>query len=257
MEFEKVAVVTGGGTGIGRAIALRFAAEGYFVAVNGRHRENAEETARLAEAAGGRAEAYTADVSQNGQVRKMMRRIVEARGRVDVLVNNAGVCPMRNFEDITPESFEETMRINLFSMYYCAAAAAESMKAAGGGRIINAGSQSSFRQSPQTVEYATSKWAVRGLTRTLAAALAPYNITVNAYCPGTVLTPMQKKNSKKRGEMFGITEEAYLQKRFSEIPLGRPQTEEEIAAFVSFLASPDANSITGQCIMINGGQVMC
>ncbi len=257
MDFERVAVVTGGGTGIGRAIALRFAAEGYFVAVNGRHPENVEETVRLARSAGGRAGAYVADVSQNEQVREMMGRTLEERGRIDVLVNNAGICPMRNFEDITPESFEETMRVNLFSMYYCVAAAAEHMKAAGGGRIINAGSQSSFRQSPQTVEYATSKWAVRGLTRTLAAALAPYNITVNAFCPGTVLTPMQEKNSKRRGELLGITEEAYLQRRFAEIPLGRPQTAEEIAAFVSFLASPDADNITGQCVMINGGQVMC
>lgn len=257
MTDQKVALVTGAGAGIGRAIALRLAADGYWVAVNGRRAENVEETVNMILAAGGQAKAYVADVSVEQQVNDMVRQILEEKGRIDVLVNNAGICPMRNFEDITAESFEETIRVNLFSMYYCTAAVVDSMKALGGGRIINAGSQSSFRQSPQTVEYATSKWAVRGLTRTLAASLAKYNITVNAFCPGTVLTPMQEKNSKKRSEMFGITVDEYYEKRFSEIPLGRPQSEEDMAAFVSFLASPAAGNMTGQCVMINGGQVMC
>ena len=255
--MEKVALVTGGGTGIGRAIAVRLASEGYRVAVNGRTETTIQETVQIIDRAGGCAKAFVADVSDVSQVEHMVAETLVQWGRIDVLVNNAGVAPIRNFEEISAQSFEDTIRINLFSMFYCAKAVVEHMKKQGGGKIINAGSQSSFRQSPQTVEYATSKWAVRGLTRTLAAALGKYNITVNAYCPGTVLTPMQMQISAKRCEMTGMTVQGYYEKRFSEIPLGRPQTEEEVAGLVSYLASSAADNITGQCIMINGGQVMC
>ena len=107
------------------------------------------------------------------------------------------------------------------------------------------------------MEYATSKWAVRGLTRTLAAALAEDGITVNAFCPGTVLSPMQLSIAAERGRREGIAVEEYYKRRYKEIPLHRAQPAEEVAALVAFLASKAADNITGQCIMINGGQVMC
>ena len=257
MSEQKVAIVTGAGAGIGRAIAIKLAKEGYKVAANGRQEGNTLETVELIRKNGGESFGVVADVSSKSEVDQMVKKVIDKYGRIDLLVNNAGVCPIRDLSEVTNESFENTIQTNLFSMFYCAKAVSNHMIAQRSGRIINAGSQSSFRQSGQTVEYATSKWAVRGLTRTLAAALAPYNITVNAYCPGTVITPMQLGVAERRGGAKGQTVEEFYKERFKEIPLGRDQPVEEVAELVYFLASDAGNNITGQNIMINGGQVMC
>ncbi|MDR1508594.1 MAG: SDR family NAD(P)-dependent oxidoreductase [Synergistaceae bacterium] len=258
MNNGKVALVTGGGAGIGKAIAHRLAKDGYIVVVNGRRPENTQETVEEIKRLKFDAIGIVADVSVEREVVDMVEKVIEKYGRIDVLVNNAGVCPIRGLDKVTSEGFEHTMRTNVFSMFYCCMGVSKYMINQRSGKIINAGSQSSFRQSPQTIEYATSKWAVRGLTRTFAAALAPYNINVNAYCPGTVITPMQLGVAEERGRMANMTAMEYYEKiRFKDIPLGRDQPADEIAAFVSFLASESAQNITGQCVMINGGQVMC
>lgn len=257
MQDKKIAIVTGAGAGIGKAIAYRLAQDGFIVIVNGRRAENTMEVVKEIRDAGLNCVGMVADVSQKEKVYEMVENIIAQFGKIDVLVNNAGICPIRIFDEITIENFEDTIKTNLFSMFYTVKAVAPYMITNNSGRIINGGSQASFRQNPQTIEYNTSKWAIRGLTRNLAVSLAPYNITVNAYCPGTVLSPMQIQIAEKRSKAAGITAEEYFKKRFDEIPLGRAQSAEEIAVLVSYLASDAANNVTGQSIMINGGQVMC
>ena len=256
MENVKVALVTGSGAGIGRSIALRLASDGFSMAVNDIRQENADAVTEEIKAFGVPCLPIVADVANEEQVKAMVERVIAEYGRVDVLVNNAGICPIRPLQQISLQDFERTMRINLCSIFLCSKLVSEHMIRQGGGKIINAASQSAFQQSSLTIEYATSKWAIRGLTRTLAAALAPHNITVNAYCPGKVWSEMQDQITERVCALTGIEPETYKASMLTAIPLGRLQPPEDIAAFVSFLASDGANNITGQNVLINGGQIM-
>jgi meso-butanediol dehydrogenase / (S,S)-butanediol dehydrogenase / diacetyl reductase len=253
---KKMALVTGAGAGIGRAIALQLARDGFGLAVNDVRAEHAVRVSSEIQDKGFQSIAVAADVSNAAQVNKMVDKVMETYGRIDVLVNNAGICPIRTLFEITAENMLNTFNINVISMLLCTQAVARHMIKQGGGKIINAASQSAFRQSANTLEYGASKWAIRGFTRSLALSLAPHNITVNAYCPGTVYSEMQAKIIEKISASKGITPEEYKARVIKEIPLGRLQPVEDIAAFVSFLASDSANNITGQNMLINGGQVM-
>ena len=256
MNNGKVAVVTGAGAGIGRAIALQLANDGFSLTVNDIRDEMTHAVAREARDLGVECLGVTADVSSEEQVRKMMDDTFAAHGRIDVLVNNAGICPVRNFADITPEDMLKTFNVNVVSMLLCAQAAVPYMKQREKGKIINAASQSAFRQSEFTMEYGASKWAIRGFTRSLALHLAQYNITVNAYCPGTVRSEMNEHIAQVIGARKGISAEEHHQATVRLIPLKRLQPAEDIAKLVSFLASDAADNMTGQNILLNGGQVM-
>ena len=253
----KVAVITGAGSGIGREIALQLAKDGFDLAINDILPDFAQNVAKEVESLGVQSFVAIADVSDETQVNKMMQDVYAKYGRIDVLVNNAGICQPGSLFDIKPEDMLHTYNINVVSILICVKAAAKYMMLQGKGKIINAASQSSFRQVEEFMDYNASKWAVRGFTRSLALFFGKHNITVNAYCPGTVISDMQDKLMEKISEIRNITVDEYQEVAKGLIPLGRFQPAEDIAKLVSFLASDAADNITGQNIMVNGGQVMC
>lgn len=255
--MSKAAIVTGAGAGIGRAIALRLAKDGYDVAINARRENTLQEVAAEITAIGRRVVVIPGDVSDYSVCKAIVDRAVNELGGLDVLINNAGICPVRFISDVTPEEFEKSLRINLCSIYACTRYASDYMKTHGGGVIVNAASQTSFTQNMGNVEYCTSKWGIRGLTRTLAAELAAAHIRVVAYAPGKTWTNMQDQIAEGASKALGIPKEAYIANGKSKIPMGEFQTPDDVAALVSFLVSDEARYITGQNIMINGGEVMC
>jgi len=258
MANKKVALVTGAGVGIGRAIAVRLAKDGYDLVINDLNEDTLLQTEAAVKAQGGDCLSVKADVSDNGQVKAMFDQLIEQYGRIDVLINNAGICPVCDILDMPPEGFARTMSINVDSVYICSYNAIPYMIKQGGGRIINAASAGAFTQSAKQVAYCTSKWAVRGLTRQLAAALAKYNITVNAYCPGATDTPMQAKICESASKEMGMTVEEYRAWKVSpsRVPMGRWIEEDEVAGVVSFVASEAAAGMTGLSIPITAGYIM-
>lgn len=253
---RKVAFITGAAVGIGKGIALRLAKEGYDIAINDIDAQKLAMTKSEIEALGVICHSYQADVSDETAIKSMFSSLMNDFGRLDVMVNNAGICPIRTMDQVTVDNMKKTFDINVCSMMMCSQLAASIMIKQGSGRIINAASQSSFRETPVTFEYTTTKWAIRGMTRAMAASLAKYNITVNAYCPGTVLTPMQDQIASMTAKVMNASLEEVRAYQEKSIPLGRFQTVEDIAGLVAFLASDDAKNITGQNILVNGGQVM-
>lgn len=257
MTERKVAFVTGSGAGIGKAIALKLAGDGFDIVVNAHRAESLKEVCAEVKANGVDCLIAAGDVSREDAVSDIFARIKEHFGRLDVLVNNAGICPIRKMDKIHAEELRKTFDVNVISMFLCAKEAVEIMKnQPEGGKILNAASQSAFRETPVTFEYTTTKWSIRGMTKAMADALKPYHITVNAYCPGTVITPMQDKIAKETAKEMHAP--AWLVRKYQLMsqPLGRFQPAEDIANMVSFLASDRANGINGQNILCNGGQVM-
>lgn len=255
--MSKVAVVTGAGVGIGKAIALRLAKDGYDVAINARRVNTLEEAAAEIEALGQKALIIPGDVADYEVCKSIVDKTVRELGGLDVLINNAGVCPVRFMKDVSPEEFEQTMRVNLCSIYACSRYASDYMKEHGGGVIVNAASQTSFNQNAGNIEYGASKWGIRGLTRALASELAACGIRVVAYAPGKTWTDMQDHIAERASQELHIPKENYIAGIKSRIPMKEFQTPEDIAALVSFLVSDEARFITGQNIMVNGGEVMC
>lgn len=254
--MRKVVLVTGSGDGIGKAIALKLARDGYVVAINDLNEEAAKRSEKEVKECGADAISIIGDVSDASFDKQMIDQVVNHFGRIDVLVNNAGICPIRFIDDIDPETFARTLSINLFSVFNCSKYAIEYMKKQGEGLIINAASQAAFTQHPASLEYGTSKWAIRGFTRYLAKELGPYHIRVNAYAPGKIWTKMSERNGINAAKGLGITPEQYWDASKRNIPLGRLQTPEEVADLVGFLASDEAKVINGQTILVNGGEEM-
>ena len=246
-----VALVTGGARGIGRGIALRLAADGHDVAVADLPSMRAEADAVAGEIGG---LALEADVSDAAQVDAMIAATVERFGRLDVMVANAGIAQVSALLDVTPEDFDRLMSINLRGVFLCYTSAARQMIAQGdGGKIIGAASIAAHKGFAMLGHYSASKFAVRGLTQAAAQEWAPHGITVNAYCPGIVGTAMWELIDAKLTDISGEPKGSAL-KQFSElIALGRVETPEDVASFVSYLASPDADYMTGQSVMIDGG----
>jgi meso-butanediol dehydrogenase / (S,S)-butanediol dehydrogenase / diacetyl reductase len=253
---DRVALVTGAARGIGRGIALRLAADGLDVAVADLPSMRAEATGVADEirSAGQRTAVIEVDVSDADQVDAMIRAAVEELGRLDVMVANAGVAAVAPLLEVTPEDFDWLMSINLRGVFLCYTAAARQMIAqGGGGKIIGAASIAGHKGFGMLGHYSASKFAVRGLTQAAAQEWAEHGITVNAYCPGIVGTQMWELIDEKLAERMGLQKGEALQ-QFSElITLGRVQTPEDVASFVSYLASPDSDYMTGQSVLIDGG----
>jgi len=251
---NRSAIVTGAGSGIGRAIALRLAEEGVDVAVADINPDGAATVAREVQAAGGRALPVDVDVSKPEQVYAMVDKVVEEFGKLDVMVANAGVNRGMPLQEVTEETWDWIMDINAKGVYFCdQAAGIQMIKQGHGGRILNAASGAGRKGSRNLSVYCASKFAVIGITQCFAAELAPYKITVNAYCPGIVDTPLWSSLDQ---DMAAIPGALRMADHIGNTPLGRVQHPKDVAGLVAFLVSPDADFITGQSIIQDGGKLM-
>jgi NAD(P)-dependent dehydrogenase (short-subunit alcohol dehydrogenase family) len=250
----QVAIVTGGGQGIGRAIALRLARDGLAIVVADRQRGQAEAVAGEIGALGRRAQALGIDVTLAGDRQRMIDTTLEAFGRLDVLINNAGVIRAALPADVTEEHWDTLMDVNAKAVYFCSQLALRHMQAQRSGRIVNmasiAGKLASTIYHPI---YNISKAAVIAMTKTLALAYAADGIRVNAVCPGVVDTPMQEVVDREFARVTGRPAAEFRAERVGRIPIGRIEQPEDVAALVSFLAGPDSAYITGEAFNVSGG----
>lgn len=250
------AVVTGAARGIGRGVAERLASDGLAVAVADLDsmKDELEEVARGIERDGGSSTAVTTDVTDPEQVNALVRRVAEEFGRLDVFVANAGIARVNSLLDTSLDELDQLVRVNLYGVFNSYQAAARQMIEQGtGGKIIGAASIAAYKGFEMLGGYSVTKWGVRGLTQVAAQEWARHGITVNAYCPGIVGTAMWDLIDQRMTEESGEERGSAL-KRFSEgIALGRVEEPRDVASFVSYLASPDSDYMTGQSVLIDGG----
>ncbi|WP_432737656.1 (S)-acetoin forming diacetyl reductase [Pediococcus pentosaceus] len=250
----KVALVTGAGQGIGAAIATRLANDGFAVAVADMNTETANKVAEKINSNGGRALSIVVNVAERDNVFEAVRTTIQELGGLDVLVNNAGLGPTTPIDTITPEQFDKVYHVNVGGVLWGIQAATEAFKKLGhGGKIINATSQAGVVGNPNLALYSGTKFAVRGITQVAARDLAGFGITVNAYAPGIVRTPMMMDIAHEVGQNAGKDDEWGMQQFAKDITLKRLLEPEDVAAAVSFLAGPDSNYVTGQTIIVDGG----
>jgi len=197
------------------------------------------------------------DVTKKEQVEALYAKTWETFGRIDVSVQNAGVITIAKLENMTEDEWNWVMDVNTKGVFLCCQAAAKYMVKQGFGKLINTGSGQSREGFIYTPHYAASKFGVIGITQSLAKELAPFGITVNAFCPGIITTDMWKYNDRVWGALLGNYKEGELMAEWVEgIPMKRAGTPEDVAALVAFLASSDADYITGQTINVDGGLIM-
>ncbi|MGV3510198.1 MAG: SDR family oxidoreductase [Sphingobacteriaceae bacterium] len=242
----KVAIITGGDSGIGRAVAVLFAREGANVVVSylDEHKD-AEETKRNVEEEGQECLLIPGDVGDEQHCIKVIEDTIARFGKIDILVNNAAVqYPQENLEDITAEQLEKTFRTNIFAYFYMAKAALKHLKK--GSAIINTTSVTAYRGSSHLLDYASTKGAIVAFTRSLSQNLADKGIRVNGVAPGPIWTPL----------IPSTFPEEQVAKFGSDVPLGRPGQPEEVAPSYLFLACEDSSYITGQVLHPNGGEII-
>jgi NAD(P)-dependent dehydrogenase (short-subunit alcohol dehydrogenase family) len=242
----KAALITGGDSGIGRAVAVLFAKEGADVVISylDEH-SDAEETKRQVEQEGRKCILISGDIGVEAFCQDLINKTVEGLGKLDILINNAAEQhPQENIEDITSEQLERTFRTNIFSMFYLTKAAMPHLKE--GSTIINTTSITAYRGSPSLLDYSSTKGAILSFTRSLSTNLAEKGIRVNAVAPGPIWTPLIPSTfDAKQVSEFGATQ-----------PMKRPGQPEELAPAYVYLASDDSTYVTGQVIHVNGGEVV-
>jgi meso-butanediol dehydrogenase/(S,S)-butanediol dehydrogenase/diacetyl reductase len=255
-RFEGSGVlVTGGATGMGRAIAEAFAAEGARVIVADINEERAGETAAALSGGGASVSSVGCDVTDPAQVDAMVKQAEDELGGIDILVNNAGVITMDKVVDITPEDWDFVMDVNAKGVFLCMHSVVPGMLERGGGNIVSVASQAGKRGYKLFAHYCASKAAVILLSKGLALEVAP-TIRVNCVCPGIVNTEMMDREYVWEEEMTGESQDSIKERWMSGIPMGRFQEPEHVAGVVKFLASDAASEMTGQAINITGGMVM-
>ena len=259
---NNVILVTGAGRGIGRAVALRYAREGATVAITDLEQDNIDDVAREIRSLGGTAEAFTADLRDTKQSAALIGRVVERFGRLDVLVNNAGVIRIRPLLELTEEDWDFVNDVNARGLFFALQAGARLMMRqpalADGrprGKIINVASIAGRGGRPMFAAYAASKAAAISITQSAALALAP-DITVNAICPGVVDTEMWRTIDREWSQSDNRPAGSAWKERIRGIPMGRPELPEDLTGMAVFLASSDSDYITGQSYHVDGGVVM-
>ncbi len=257
-----VALITGAGRGIGRAIALRYAREGAIVAVNDLEQAPTSAVADEIRALGATVEAFPGDVAKPEHSVAIVDRVVSRFGRLDILVNNAGVIRIRPVLELTPEDWDFVNDVNARGLFFAMQAGARRMmeqapRAAGRprGKVINIASIAGRGGRPLFAAYAASKAAAISVTQSAALALAP-QVTVNAICPGVVDTPMWKQIDLEWTKIDGRPSGSAWQDRIRGIPMGRPETPDDLTGMAVFLASADSDYVTGQSYNVDGALVM-
>ena len=251
---DKVAIVTGGGQGLGQALCERLSKEGAKVAVADINFEAAQKTANQLEDA----IAVKVDVCDYSQCEEMVRQTMDKYGKIDLLVSNAGILIAKPIDEFSSEEWKKVIDVNLIGYFNCAKAVSHVMLKQGYGNIIQINSKSGKKGSYKNSAYAASKFGGIGLTQSLALELAPHNIRVNAICPGNLLDSPLWVNSlyEQYAQNQGLTKEEIRQKYLSQVPLGRGCTYEDVANVLVFLASDSSSYMTGQAINVTGGQEM-
>ena len=259
MDFEgKVALVTGGGRGIGKAAATKFAEGGADIVIADIDPHTAKDTAEGLSALGIRAVSISLDIGDIGQIESMVYEAVSKLGSVDILFNNAGLTRHISFFDIQEDHWDQINRVNAKGAFFCMQKVANQMvKQARGGRIINTASIAGkgYRRASNAA-YAASKGAVIAMTHSAASVMAEYDVNVNAICPGIVQTDMLANILSLRSTELGASSEEVKAMMTEEIPLGRPNDAEDVAALAVFLAGPGSRNITGQAFNVDGGMIM-
>jgi len=252
----KVALVTGAGQGIGRAIALRLARDGADIAIVDLDDEKMRGVADEVRAAGRKATTFLADVSSRDEVFAAVDHAERELGGYDVMLNNAGIAQIQPIADVSPDELEKIWKINVGGVLWGIQAAAKKYKERKQkGKIISASSIAGHEGFPLLGIYSATKFAVRALTQAAAKEFASAGITVNAYCPGVVGTDMWVEIDRRMAEITGAKIGESYDKFVGGIALGRAETPEDVAGFVSYLAGPDSDYMTGQAPMIDGGLV--
>jgi len=249
----KSVIVTGSATGIGKAIAMRLAADGGDLLLADIDFEGVQGVAAEIRSMGNRCVPIRTDVTDAKAVQNMVDKCVEEFGKIDIAVNNAGVSTMAWAVDLTEEDWDYNMNVNAKGVFLCCRAEVRVMIPQNHGKIINTASMAAKRGVPLLAHYTASKWAVAGFSASLALEVAKYHITVNCFCPGLVETGMQAREISWESKLRGLTEDQVRQEYIAMTPLGRLEQPEDVAKLVSFLASDDSDFMTGQAINITGG----
>jgi meso-butanediol dehydrogenase/(S,S)-butanediol dehydrogenase/diacetyl reductase len=247
----KVALITGGGGGIGAAISERFVKEGAKICITGRRQKLLEAMAKKLPA--GSVKVFTGDVSKEEDAKGMVAATVKFGGKIDILVNNAGISMMGSVADLDMENWHKTLSINLTGPFMLMKAAIPHMIKAGGGSIINIASVGGLRCLPERPAYCTTKAGLIMLTKQAALDYGRYNIRCNAVCPGGVKTEMTEADFGQVGKMIGMETEAFVKEISTEMPLKRFADIHEIGGICTFLASEDSSFMTGAELVIDGG----
>ena len=253
---DRVAVITGGGSGIGRAIAERFATEGARVAISGRRKDKLADTVKAIESKGGSARAYELDVRDVAAIERVVAQVVKDHGGLDVLVNNAGISGPTPVETVTYEQWRDILSTNLDGAYFCARAALRHMKDHSDARVINIATIGAAVPFPGWTAYCASKSGLVGVTRCLAMEVAPRGITVNAILPGWVESDMQDAGVKHIANAMGKSVDDAMPIILSQVPLGRMSQPDEIAALAVHIASHEGRGMTGSSTVVSNGAFM-
>jgi NAD(P)-dependent dehydrogenase (short-subunit alcohol dehydrogenase family) len=254
---DKVVLITGGAEGMGRAITLAFAREGAIVVPTDIHTKLLAKTAEEASKLSGRAvDWFKMDVTKKDEIANTVKTVIGKHGRIDVLVNNAGVSTIKPVVDMTEEEWDFCMNVNAKGTFLVSKAVLPHMIAAKNGKIINFSSAAGKGAPAFQAHYGASKAAIIAFTQALAKEVGEHHINVNAVCPGMIKTSMQDREMVWEGKLRGMNPEDLRFMAVQFIPWGRNGEPEDVAKVVLFLASPDAEYITGQAININGGLIM-